>query len=125
MKYKSDGSLAQLLFDATSTRTDLEFTEISGALADMEGVEVVLKYHFTVQVPDSTETFQDEKTFDIDANVATFNKGHARVRFFDRDHPDLHLSAEFRKLLTQHWTQTFEPNGRVKVEIIGLRPNGK
>ncbi len=125
VKYLNDGGLSELLFDGPSTPSHLEFRETSGAHSALTGVEVAVQYRFVIQVPDAQGDFQNVARFESARRTAIFQQGTARVPFFARESPEQLLSAQFRELLRQHWSQRFAPAGRVKVEIVGFRPNGQ
>lgn len=58
-----------------------------------------------------------------DANYAEREQEWAAELNFWRDHPDRHLSNEFKAELLKKWPRRYH-GARVKVEILALRPNG-
>jgi hypothetical protein len=126
VKYNDDdGSIADLHFDAKTTRSKLGYKETSGALAHLHDIQIVMNYHFTIQSPDASApgAFKDESTFEMVGHLATFDAGVGEAVFFDEDEPDQHLSADFKTELMNKWSKRYH-GGRVKVEIRAIRPNG-
>lgn len=119
LQFAEDGSVKEFLFEKPTTYEELKFEESSGALSDLENVQIAIVYQCTI-----TSANPAPKSPIKVMGTATFNKGKAVVAFLDKEDPTAGLAGVLRARFLTDLAERYA-GGQIEVEIIAVRPNGK